>query len=352
MAFGFNKNKNTTNSGNTNSASSQSKQSNWQLPKVFQGGVNSTVAQKAKGLLVSTSKSIAIGYLKNNAPNVISTYNTLNNYYKSAQNLLSGNISAVGGVSYNTDLINRMANINWARGYQWDVHLDPEPEGDFSGKAFGLPVFDIKETCAEVGDSYNLNASNTDYQFPLRKKLFDIQLTMFDNEKGEMEQYFEDWINDVYAWDEHDGYIGYLSMSVRELRITKLDSLKREIFTRTYLVYPEIQLTGVNNSDSAIRILTVPLVVAGYLGKKQTESVGGQGDLLSDLKKVYNSDIKGATFKDTLKNIPSAIQKNTNKAANYVKNNQDRIAEVAVDKLENKAKKYLKKAETKILKKL
>ena len=323
--------------------------------------------------LVSASLSIGSRLVQNNAPNIASAYNTIANTYNSVMSNLDtmGKYFSQGTVSLENDLINRMAEINWARGYQWDVYIDEAPKGDFSPNSFGLPVFDIKETCAEVGDSYNLNAANTDYQFPLRKKLFDIQLTMFDNEKCDMEQYFEAWITKVYPWDGvNSGYTQFLSESVRTLYVRKLDSMKRVIFERKYLVYPEIQLTGINNSESAIRTLTIPLVVAGFLGKEQMADTGTGlaskketgGNVFTDIKDNVQGVLTGEinlgnlidSGKDRLRQGVQSVKQNGLIASvksgaskvykgtkEFYNANKGALQQVAANQLRNKAKKYL-----------
>ena len=216
--------------------------------------------------------------------NTVSKYNQLINQGATSNNPLdSYNISksAVSladygstGNSHATDLKKKMSEIEWSRGYGWDVFIDPPPQHPlFGNPAFGIPVVEVQCDFAMIGESTDLNLSNTTYRAPGRKNLFDIKLSMLDDEKASMEQYFEEWQENIYSWDgdpKYHGTLNYLAESVRTISITKLNSRKEEIFTRSYLVYPEANMATFDNSSGQVRTFTINLVVAGYLGKSKS----------------------------------------------------------------------------------
>lgn len=188
-----------------------------------------------------------------------------------------------GGASYATDMKERMAQIEWSRGFSWDVYLSPAPPSPFNETAYGLPVVEVQSDYTMASHPNTLSFANTTYSFPWGREIFSIKLVMMDDEKGTMEQYFEDWYNQVYPWNAQGGYTQYLDESVRELKLTKLTSTKREVFSREYLVYPQSSVTAFNNSTGNVRTFTIDLMVAGYLGKTNYKSFyrGGEEGTLS-----------------------------------------------------------------------
>lgn len=179
------------------------------------------------------------------------------------------------GISIATDLKKRMADIEWSRGYSWDVYISPAPPAPFNNSSYGLPVIEVQSDFALIGNSTDLPAANSVYRAPLSKNFFDIKLTMLDDEKGTMEQYFEHWMDWVYSWDNGAlrGTINYLDKSVRQLTITKITSTKKTLYKRTYLVYPESNFSSFDNSTGGVRNFSINLVVAGYMGREAPQSV-------------------------------------------------------------------------------
>lgn len=229
-----------------------------------------------------------------------------------------------GGVSHASDIKQTLADIEWSKGYNWDVRITPEPPAPFNRYNYGIPVVDVICDFALFGVSNPYRISNGTYNVPQSKTLFDIKLTMLDDEKGTMEQYFEEWQNLVYGWDDDGGAINYLSESVRQIDITKLDSTKREIFTRSYLVYPEQSMISVNNSVGNVRNFGINLVVAGYLGKTTSKSVVSK-DVSADLatlKLNYDVNETSNVYKEV--NL-SLVQK----AKNWL--NRDKIVSGGTD---------------------
>ena len=229
--------------------------------------------------------------------NTLSKFTSMINRYTTYGNsIVNGSVSMFlpdgsSGVSHATDLKRKMASIEWSRGYSWDVHLSPSPPAPFDDSAYGIPVVEVDCQYALMGESGDLPQANSTYRYPHRKNFFDIKLTMLDDEKGTMEQYFEEWMNHVYSWDDDPslrGTINYLDKSVRQLTLSKLDSKKKEIFNRQYLVYPEANLSSFNNSTGSVRTFTINLVIAGYMGKNYTPSVGSNlgGDSITGFNKA------------------------------------------------------------------
>lgn len=208
-----------------------------------------------------------------NSSNISNNPLSLLNISKSSVSL---NLGGGGGISHATDLKQKMSQIEWSRGYGWDVHISPEPPAPFDSKSFGIPVVEVQADFALFGESMHLQLSNSTYYAPHRKNLFDIKLHLLDDENCSMEQYFEQWQNQVYGWDGSEGLrgtINYLDQSVRQIDITKLNSRKEEVFTRSYLVYPENNMMTFDNSTGSVRTFTINLVVAGYLGKVGSKSI-------------------------------------------------------------------------------
>lgn len=180
------------------------------------------------------------------------------------------------GVSYATDILKRMSDIEWSRGYSWDVYITPPPKAPFDQTKYGLPVVEVQSDFSLMGESVDLPLANSTYRAPIRKNFFDIKLVLLDSYNGVMETYFEEWMDKIYSWDGSkylNGKINYLDQCVRTIRITKLTSTKKELFTREYLVYPEANMSSFDNSTGAVRTFTVNLVIAGYNGKTYSHSV-------------------------------------------------------------------------------
>ena len=217
-----------------------------------------------------------MGFFSNLGANTLTKFTSMLNRYATYRNSISnGSVSLFlpdgsTGIAHATDVKRMMANIEWSRGYSWDVHLSPAPPPPFDKSSYGIPVVEVQCDYALLGQSGDLPQANSTYRYPKNKNLFDIKLTMLDDEKGTMEQYFEQWMNEVYSWDDDPslrGAINYLDQSVRQLTLAKLDSKKREIFNRQYLVYPEANLSSFNTSTGGVRTFTINLVVAGYMGR-------------------------------------------------------------------------------------
>lgn len=190
--------------------------------------------------------------------------NTLPNKKSSGSDILT-----TPGISHEADIANRMRQIEWSRGYSWDVYIDPAPPYPFNNTNYGLPVTEVKDAVG-MSRPWDIDAGCSTYRMPKGKALFDISLSFLDDENGTMEQYFERWFEQVCPWEGlngGDGCVSYLEDAVRHIRITKLNSKRQAIFTRRYLVYPDGEIFGFNNSESGTRTYNVILTVAGYLGK-------------------------------------------------------------------------------------
>lgn len=179
------------------------------------------------------------------------------------------NIITSAGSSHATNVLDHMRQIEWSRGYSWDVFIDPAPPAPFNSTRYGLPVVEVKDHIAYTRP-WDIDAGCSTYRMPKGKALFDISLSFLDDEVGTMEQYFEKWFEQICPWEGRagsDGCVSYLEDIVRQIRITKVNSKKQAIFTRRYYVYPDGEIVGYNNSVGGVRTYTVILTVAGYLGK-------------------------------------------------------------------------------------
>ena len=222
------------------------------------------------------------------------SYTTYDNMAKVTLNVSDGS----SGVSYETDILQRMANIEWSRGYSWDVHISPEPPAPFNDKRYGLPAVEVQSDFSLMGESVDLPLACSTYKAPVRKNFFDIKLTLLDSYNGVLEQYFADWMNKIYSWDGSSGLggrINYLDQSVRTIAITKLTSTKRAIFTRRYLVYPEANMSSFDNSTGAVRNFTVNLVVAGYLGQENSQGLSTGSNIPATEYGTLTDAIKSTT---------------------------------------------------------
>ena len=230
---------------------------------------------------MSFLSNIGKSLLNKVAANTVDRFKSLVNSYSYASpdsmdkvvlNLSDGS----SGVSYETDILQRMSDIEWSRGYSWDVYISPAPPAPFNDKRYGLPAVEVQSDFSLMGESVDLPLACSTYKAPVRKNFFDIKLTLLDSYNGVLEQYFADWMNKIYSWDGSNGLggrINYLDKSVRTIYITKLTSTKKAIFTRSYLVYPEANMSSFDNSTGAVRSFTVNLVVAGYLGQNVSKSL-------------------------------------------------------------------------------
>lgn len=266
-----------------------------------------------------------MSFLSSLGANTLSKFTSLaNNYINYGTSISNGSVllnlpDGSSGVSHATDLKRRMAAIEWSRGYSWDVYLSPSPPAPFNDSAYGIPVVEVQSDYALLGESVDLPLSNSTYRAPIRKNLFDIKLVMLDDEKGTMEQYFEDWMNNVYSWDSDvrlKGSINYLDQSVRQLTLTKLNSKKKEIFKRQYLVYPEANLSSFNDSTGAVRNFNINLVVAGYIGKSNSASVvsSSGSSILGGLRNSWN---RADSLTDVIRQATTPISINSDSWQSY-----------------------------------
>lgn len=266
------------------------------------------------GLLSSALKTIGANTLtkfttavNNSISEAINSQFYGTNITKGAVNLKLSNGN--GGISHAVDLKKRMQNIEWSRGFSWDVHISPSPPAPFNDASYGLPVVDVDNSYTMIGNMGYLDLSGTNYQFPQRKDLFGIKLTMLDDEKGTMEQYFENWMNQIYLWNDDGGHTGYLDESVRVLTLAKLTSTKHEIFRREYLVFPQQGVTSPNNSTGNVRQISIDLMVAGYNGKNIYKSVSkpntAQPEPSTNLVTNYGTMIDAVRAKTTPTSVGS-----------------------------------------------
>lgn len=91
-----------------------------------------------------------------------------------------------------------MRNLNWSRNYLWYVELDGVPSPFQRGGVLGLPCKDIQFTLAK-GESFSWDGGINKFSVPQGiGGTTQIQLTLMDDEKGTLRQFFERWFNQIY----------------------------------------------------------------------------------------------------------------------------------------------------------
>lgn len=158
-------------------------------------------------------------------------------------------------------ILDAMRNINWSRSYLWEVELDDVPPPFNKEGGFGFPAIEVDDTLA-LGSTFDFEAGINLLRVPQKKYSYDLKLTFYDDEDGTLEKFFEKWFNEIY---DNDRGVIPVEAAVKMLLVRKLNSRRKIILTRKYLVYPNGTILGVNRTDSGPRQFMIDFVIAGYL---------------------------------------------------------------------------------------
>jgi hypothetical protein len=214
--------------------------------------------------------------------NLSKTANTVANTAKSST------VSNLAATSITTDQVRVLAamkNINWSRSYLWDVELDDVPFPFNKRGPVGLPCTDVDDTLA-MGSTYDFEAGTNLLKVPQKKMAYDLRITIYDDEEGTLERFFESWFNQIY----HETGVLPIQEAVKLMRVKKLTSSKSIVFDRLYLVYPNATLMGVNRTDSGPRQFSIDFVVARYINPQNfVPTLEPQ----ASSKKNYSMDVQG-----------------------------------------------------------
>lgn len=156
---------------------------------------------------------------------------------------------------YYADALNA---VNWSRAYKWKVLLDDVPPPFDRFGTVGLPTIDVTDPIA-FGNTFDLEQSISWMRVPKDRGRYEIVLSVFDDDNGTIEKFFEDWFNSIY--DVTQG-VEYVTRAAKAIDIYKLNSYGKTILSRNYYVYPYQPIRGYNKqNESGPRRYEITLVI-------------------------------------------------------------------------------------------
>lgn len=172
-----------------------------------------------------------------------------------------GVISFVKDVGERVFYQEALRNLNWSRGYLWKVKLADVPPPFHPEGIIKLPVIDVVDTLA-MGTTFDWEAGIDFLQVPWKRQQFTINITMYDDEEGTLEMFFERWFNEVY--NSRYGVLP-LTEAIKDITIAKVNSMGSTLIERKYKVFPQGTLMGYNKLESGPRQYSIDLVIAKYI---------------------------------------------------------------------------------------
>lgn len=157
--------------------------------------------------------------------------------------------------------INNLRQVEWGRGYLWSAYFigDEPPPHPFTD---WLPAVSITETLAVLNSYSTVAYLEENFKIPQSGgKCRQISMSLIDNVDCVLEHWFEHWIN--YGIKNNGDYMSTLDQCTKTLVVEKLDTQRRPIITKHYLVYPEDQITFGGTNESDPHQLEVNLIVVG-----------------------------------------------------------------------------------------
>lgn len=166
--------------------------------------------------------------------------------------------------------INQLRSVsNWATTYLWDIQFFnpafssgavskgvsscPYPFNDwFPASSVTEPLFNV--------ETQRIDGHVISLEIPKSTGALQIRLEFFDSSNHVLEKWLKEWFQSIFP--------GYLEVTplydaVKILEVKRLTPGKKEIWTNRYYVFPKGNVEVDNNSQSAIKKISVTLAVAG-----------------------------------------------------------------------------------------
>lgn len=174
--------------------------------------------------------------------------------------------------------ITQVRNVEWATSYLWDVRFlgAPSPFHNW------FPATAVEQELLTV-NAHSFEAGLTTFDFPRASASKSITLTFLDDESHSLQSWMRGWVdNTIFMGGQ---YVNYLSASVKELHIVKLDRRRNPLFDQpeVFYVFPEGGMSYAGSSESGALEFSVSFRVAGRGSTSGQSSNSGSGQQLSAL---------------------------------------------------------------------
>lgn len=157
------------------------------------------------------------------------------------------------------DSLEMIRSVNWGRKYLWDMRFDPTTPAPAPFNTW-FPAVTVDEDIAKL-ESHSVPGFLTDYNIPLRSKQKFIKITLEDDVKNTLSQWFSQWVNVTIL--QHGNGIAALTTAVKFLHLVKLNPDRTPITQADYWVYPDGDITWNGTSETGSQQFTVNFVIAG-----------------------------------------------------------------------------------------
>jgi len=162
--------------------------------------------------------------------------------------------------------LENVRSVEWGRKYLWDISFDPTTPAPAPFNTW-FPAIEVDEDLAKL-ESHTIEGFLSDYKVPIRSHQKHIKLTLEDDQKNTLSQWFTQWINVTIL--QSGSAIAALSSSVKLLHLIKLSPLRVTITQADYWVYPEGDIVYNGTSQSGSQQFSVNFVIASVSGISQT----------------------------------------------------------------------------------
>lgn len=172
-----------------------------------------------------------------------------------------------------------MHRVNFGHKFLWDVKFIDPPIP---------PPFDTWFPASQVKlDLFKLNSTQIKSNIgmitlPSGKSVGDnsFELTFYDDENGTIEEWMEDWVQQVMFAKENGNYsvTGTLDQCCRIVQLVRTtkdiknnptriitSTANKHRWERTIAVFPDGELSFIGESDAGFHVYTINFIVAGYV---------------------------------------------------------------------------------------
>lgn len=154
---------------------------------------------------------------------------------------------------------NQLLNINFSRSDTWDIRInDKGIPSQF--KSF-FPAVSVTEPIFN-SSSHTFSIGNSSLEVPNGFTMPSLKIEFYDNDKCELESFFETWVNQsIYGKFKS---VLPLESSLKTIEVVKLDNKFNRIFSTKYKVCPKGELSRSNDSTPAFYTFSVDFIIASY----------------------------------------------------------------------------------------
>lgn len=154
--------------------------------------------------------------------------------------------------------LDAVRQVEFGRKYLWDMAFDPTTPAPAPFNSW-FPATDVDEDIALL-ESHTIEGFLSNYKIPLRSRQKHLKITMEDDQKNVLSQWFSQWINVTIL--QSGLAVAALNTSVKLLHLIKQDSQRITLTQANYWVYPEGDISWLGSSASASQEFAVSFVIA------------------------------------------------------------------------------------------